>query len=139
MNELNNKPLKPKPPLLNDTKALAALLDDIQNDFTHRYKYGYGYRIQNLISDMLECYHASQTLTDFNHRALKLQQFLYKLDTINSILELLASRCGLPDNKLNLIYRQTDKIAKQTKGLRKYFADVANNQRFTPPPLNFGK
>lgn len=134
MNELQNKTRKPKPQLLNDTEALAVLLDDIQNDFTHRYKYGYGYRIQNLISDMLECYHASQTLTDFNHRAMKLQQFLVKLDTINSILELLASRCGLPDSKLNLIYRQTDKIAKQTKGLRKYFVDVANNQRFTPSP-----
>ena len=138
MEGLQNNLRKPKPQLLNDIEVLAVLLDDVQNDFTHRYKYGYGYRIQNLIADMLECYHASQTLVDFNQRAIKLQMALYKLDTINSILELLASRCGLPDNKINLIYRQTDKIAKQTKGLRKYFAELAVNQRNTPP-LNIGK
>ena len=139
MNGLQNTTRKPKPQLLHDTEALAVLLDDIQNDFTHRYKYGYGYKIQKLLSEMLECYHASQTYTDFNRRSEVLQDFLVKLDSINSILEILASRCGLPDSKLNLIYRQTDKIAKQTKGLRKYFAEMANNQRFTPPSISVNK
>ena len=120
---------KSKSQLLLDTEALAVMLDDLQNYYTHRYKYGYGNDIQHLLKDMLECYHASQILVDFNQRSLKLQVFLYKLDTLFSLLELLSVKCGLPDDKLNLIYRQTDKIAKHVKGLRSYFASQAGQNQ----------
>lgn len=133
MNEGNNKPLKPKPQLKNDIEALGRLLNDVF--ITHRYKYGYGYKIQKLVAEIIECYHGSQIYTDFNKRSEVLQDILVKLDSISSILEILSSSCGIYDDELNLIYRHMGKIAKQTNGLRKYFVQVANNQGITAPHI----
>ena len=125
MNGVNNKPLKPKPQLKNDVEALGRLLNDVF--ITHRYKFGYGYKIQLLVSEIIECYHGSQLYTDFNKRSEVLQDILVKLDSISSILEILSGSRGIYDDELNIIYRHMDKIAKQTNGLRKYFAQIANN------------
>jgi len=136
MTAQNDKPLRPRPQLLQDIEALAKLLDESQKWYPHRYKYGYGYRIQNLVADMIECYHFSQIHTDFNRRADVLQRLLIKLDSIYSLLEIIASIGGFPDDKLNQIYRLMDGIAKQTKGLKAYFATKSNSAGKYPPPQN---
>lgn len=117
-----------KPQVLEDTKVLAILLDDLQQFYPHKYKYGWGNDLQRISAELFEAFHASQTLLDFNQRVVKLQIFLYKLDTLCTLLEIICSRCALPDTKINQIYRLTDKIAKQIKGLRSYFANMASGQ-----------
>ncbi len=111
--------------MLHDIEALAVLLNEIHHLFPHKYKYGYGNKLQMLVSDMVECYHKSQRLVDFNDRSKALQTLLVDIDTIYSLLEIMASLLTLEDDKLYLIYRHMDKIAKQTKGLSKYFAETA--------------
>ena len=117
-----------KPQVLEDTKVLAILLDDLQQYYPHKYKYGWGNDLQHISKELFEAFHASQILIDFSQRVVKLQIFLYKLDTLCTLLEIICNRCALPDDKINQIYRLTDKIAKQIKGLRSYFANFANGQ-----------
>jgi hypothetical protein len=123
------------PKVLDDTRQLAKMLDELQDSFDHKHKYGWGNDLQHLTADMLLCLRRSQTYTDFHKRANVLEEFLADLDTVQDLLGLIAACCAVPRNKLELVFRKMDEVTPQIKGLRSYFARVASqNSGFMPPP-----
>ena len=120
------------PKVLDDTRQLAKMLDELQDSFDHKHKYGWGNDLQHLMANMLRCLRRSQTYTDFNKRVAALEDFLSDLDTVQDLLGLICACCAVPRNKLELVFRKMGEITPQVKGLRAYFARVAShNPGFT--------